>query len=120
MQLRRDHRTQHSFLMIAPLSHFQERWRVAVLLALTGLCLGGLSGPAAAAPKRIEFTMVPAQATCLRDASARVTVTSRGPVEVMDVTVEWLPTGDRVRFLCHSVAQGALWFSVVSGRYRDR
>src|SRR5262245_63504480 len=66
--------------------------RLIWLLVLLGLFLGGLAETATAKPKpKIKFDMVPAQATCLRHATAQVRVTSLGPVEEMDVDVRGLP-----------------------------
>jgi len=63
-------------------------WRLIGLLVLLELFLGGLAETATAKPKQtIKFPMVPAQATCLRNAKALVRVTSLGPVEEMDVNV---------------------------------
>jgi hypothetical protein len=69
---------------------------LAVLLALVGLCLGGLIGSAEAKPKHkptISFDMVVSggAATCLPHARGHVQITSLGPVEEMEVEVEGLP-----------------------------
>jgi hypothetical protein len=74
-------------------------WRLLGLLALVGLCLGGLVGTAVAEPKpptqTNKFHLVRSAAAengnCLADARGRVTVTSLGPVEVMVVDVTGLP-----------------------------
>ena len=95
------------------------RLGVAGLLALVALFLGGLAGTAAPRPKpklpaqatplskpKIEFHMVPAQATCLRQAFGEVRVTSLGPVEVMDVEVEGLPPNTDFDFFVIQVPKG--------------
>jgi hypothetical protein len=69
---------------------------LAVLLALVGLCLGGLMGTAAAKPNHkptISFDMVVSRgaATCLPHARGHLKITSLGPVEEMEVEVEGLP-----------------------------
>src|SRR4029453_9502456 len=74
-------------------------WRLLGLLALVGLFLGGLVGTAVAKPnvlkEPITFDMVPSAAAqtgnCLSGAIGHVTVTSLGPVEVMNVVVTGLP-----------------------------
>jgi hypothetical protein len=74
-------------------------WRLLGLLALVGLFLGGLVGTAVAKPnvlkETITFDMVRSAAAqtgnCLSGAIGHVTVTSLGPVEVMNVVVTGLP-----------------------------
>src|SRR5262245_7893517 len=74
-------------------------WRLFGLLALMGLFLGGLGGPAMAKSpsptQTIKFHLVRSAAAengnCVADARGRVTVTSLGPVEVMVVDVTGLP-----------------------------
>jgi hypothetical protein len=59
---------------------------VAVVMLTAAMTAGG------APPDRtINFQMVHAQATCLQDASANVTVQSKGPVEQMRVDAQGLP-----------------------------
>jgi hypothetical protein len=81
-------------------------WRLLGLLALVGLCLGGLVGTAVAKPtpptQTNKFHMVRSAAAengnCLADARGRVTVTSLGPVEVMVVDVTGLPPNTEFDF----------------------
>jgi len=63
---------------------------------VTAILLGGLAEMNAGAQERnLEFTMVraakPVASRCLPNATARVTIKPRGPVEVMDVKVDGLP-----------------------------
>jgi hypothetical protein len=66
--------------------------RVALILVLGGLAFWGFAATAAT-KEEIEFDMVVSTgaATCLPQASGHVTITSQGPVEVMDVDVTGLP-----------------------------
>jgi len=82
MQLTRSHRTQAHVAM-----------RLAVLLALGGLCLGGLTGVAAAPPDSLSFDMVVSAGakSCLPDASGHVTVKNVGANQRMQVVVNGLP-----------------------------
>jgi len=70
-------------------------WAVTGLATLAALCLG-VSAPALADPKpKIKFDMVRSaaatNANCAAHATARVQVTSLGPVEEMNVDVSGLP-----------------------------
>jgi len=63
---------------------------------VTAILLGGLAEMNAGAQERnLEFTMVraakPVASRCLPNATARVTIKPRGPVDVMDVKVDGLP-----------------------------
>jgi hypothetical protein len=69
-------------------------WARASLLALIALLLGGLSGPAAAGPPKIEFDMVRnggLPAACVPDAIGHVKIESKEGAEEMHVKVEGLP-----------------------------
>jgi len=72
----------------------QRTYRLAAL-GLIALLVGGLlpSGLVGSAASASTFAMVPstAAATCLPNATASVTISSIGPVELMDVTVDRLP-----------------------------
>ena len=90
-------------------------WQLIWLLVLLGLFLGGLAETATAKPKpKIKFDMVPAQATCLRNAKAHVQVTSLGPVEEMNVNVSGLPPNTEFDFFViqvpHGPAFGLSWY----------
>jgi hypothetical protein len=65
------------------------------LAAVVALLPAGRVGMAAAEEKYVEFDMVRSTAAtngnCLHDATARVTIDSKGPVEHMDVHVSGLP-----------------------------
>src|SRR5262245_28045935 len=79
-----------------------ERWGW-VVVAIVGLCFGGVAGTAAAKPKpKITFDMVRStaatNANCAADASATVKITSLGPVEEMDVEVSGLPPNTEFDF----------------------
>jgi hypothetical protein len=81
-------------------------WRLVGLLALVGLFLGGLAGTATAKTnllkQTIAFSMVRSAAAedgnCISGASGHVTVTSLGPVEVMNVDVTGLPSNTEFDF----------------------
>jgi hypothetical protein len=81
-------------------------WRLVGLLSLVGLFLAGLAGTAAAQSKllkeTIRFDMMRSAAAetgnCLSDASGHVTVTSLGPVAVMNVEVTGLPPNTEFDF----------------------
>lgn len=86
---------------------YQYSVRLVGLLTLVGLFFGGLAGTALAKPKpKIQFDMIPAQATCLRNARAHVQVTSLGPVEEMDVDVSGLPPNTEFDFFVIQVPKG--------------
>ena len=69
--------------------------------------------------KTICFNMVPsgAAATCLPNATARVRVKSKGPVETMTVDVAGLPPNTEFDFFVIQVPKGP--FGLVPGRHRD-
>ena len=75
---------------------------VVAFVALAGLFQAGGAGTVAADEKHIEFEMVPSAAAtnghCLQDASARVQIESKGPVEHMDVHVRGLPPNTEFDF----------------------
>ena len=75
---------------------------VVGFVALAGLFQAGGAGTVAADEKHIEFEMVPSAAAtngnCLQDASARVQIESKGPVEHMDVHVRGLPPNTEFDF----------------------
>ena len=90
--------------------------RLVALLAIMVLLLGGVPLMAAAKKKeKIKFDMVPAQATCLRQATAHVTVTSLGPVEEMDVNVSGLPPNTEFDFFVIQVPHGPFGLSWYQG-----
>jgi len=84
------------------------------LLALVGLCLGGLAGTAGAASqpskRTIKFDLMrsaaAANGNCLADASGHVTVTSLGPVEAMLVEVTGLPPNTEFDFFVIQIPNG--------------
>jgi hypothetical protein len=89
-----------------PGKHFpipsRRDWAVTGLVTLVALCLG-VSSPALADPKpKIKFDMMrsaaAANANCAADATARVKITSLGPVEEMDVEVSGLPPNTEFDF----------------------
>jgi hypothetical protein len=82
MQLTRGHRTQAHLAM-----------RLAVVLALGGLFLGGLTGAGAPQPDRLSFDMVVSAGAknCLPNARAHVAVNNVGANQRMHVVVNGLP-----------------------------
>jgi hypothetical protein len=87
------------------------------LVALAGLFSVGGAGSAAADEKRIEFDMVRSAtalgAGCLPDATARVTIDSKGPVEHMDVHVSGLPPNTEFDFFVIQIPNapfGLAWY----------
>lgn len=82
MQLKRGHRTKALLAM-----------RLAGLLALGGLFLGGLTGASAPQPDRLSFDMVVSAGArnCLPNARALVTVNNVGANQRMHVVVNGLP-----------------------------
>ena len=86
-----------------------RRWGIVGLLTLAGLCIAG--GPAiAASEKGIEFHMMrsaaAAGAGCLADATALVTIVSKGSVEHMDVHVSGLPPKTEFDFFVIQIPNG--------------
>jgi hypothetical protein len=90
-------------------------------VALAGLFSAGGAGSAAAGEKRdekrIEFDMVRSAtalgAGCLPDATARVTIDSKGPVEHMDVHVSGLPPNTEFDFFVIQIPNapfGLAWY----------
>jgi len=81
---------------------YVRRLGVVGLVALTGLFPAGSAGTVAAGEKHIAFDMVPSAAAtngnCLQDATARVTIDSKGSVEHMDVHVSGLPPNTEFDF----------------------
>jgi hypothetical protein len=83
-----------------------ECWRLAGLIAFTGLLTLALDGTAAAKPqslkRTLKFDMVRSAAAetgnCLAGARGHVTVTSLGPVEAMLVEVTGLPPNTEFDF----------------------
>ncbi len=83
-----------------------KRSVLAPVLALSGLLVFGQAGPAAKKheknhEQRIEFNMVRnggLPAVCLPFARGEVEITSKGPVEVMEVEVEGLPPNTEFDF----------------------
>ena len=73
---------------------------VTLTLALTGLLVAGFPGRLAAWDGAIEFDMVVSggAATCLPNATARVTIDPLGPVERMEVHVSGLPSNTNFDF----------------------
>jgi len=74
-----------------------KRWRLLVLTAVLGVVgLGAAMSASGAAPvKKVSFSMVRSaasvQAGCLPKARGDVTITNKGPVEVMKVDLSGLP-----------------------------
>jgi hypothetical protein len=99
---------------------------IAVAVAVVSIASGGTNsrvGPSTTAKKssvraagdRITFNMVAsaAAAGCLPNASARVTITSTGPVEVMDVFTHGLPANTEFDFFVIQVPNapfGLSWY----------
>ena len=108
-QLRKRH-----FRVVAPLA-------VACVVAAVA---AGSTAHGASKNSTIAFSMVRSAAAtnagCLPNASARVTVHSIGPVEVMTVKVSGLPAEHRLRLLRHPGAERAVRPVLVPGRHRDR
>jgi hypothetical protein len=87
------------------------------LAAVVALLPAGRVGMAAAEEKHVEFDMVRSTAAtngnCLHDATARVTIDSKGPVEHMDVHVSGLPPNTEFDFFVIQVPNapfGMAWY----------
>ena len=86
------------------------RWTLVGLVASSGLVLAGGARAIAADDKQIEFDMVRSAAAegagCLPDATARVKIESKGPVEHMDVHVSGLPPKTEFDFFVIQIPNG--------------
>jgi hypothetical protein len=91
--------------------------KLQFLAAPAALSLILTAFPLAAAPKddSVTFAMVVSAGakTCLPDASAKVTITPAGPVEIMDVVVQGLPANTEFEFFVLQVPKapfGVAWY----------
>ena len=96
---------------------YVKRLGVVGLVALAGLFPAGSAGTVAAEEKHIEFDMVRSAAAingnCLHDATARVRIDSKGPVEHMDVHVSGLPPNTEFDFFVIQIPNapfGLAWY----------
>jgi hypothetical protein len=91
------------------------KWSVpAALVVTTGVLVSAAFGNGRKHDE-IDFKMVPAQATCLRGAHARVTVKSLGPIERMRVDVAGLPPNTDFDFFVIQIPHGPFGLSWYQG-----
>ena len=99
------------------MERYVRKFGLVVLMAVVAMFSGAGVGTVAAGDKRIEFDMVRSAAAtngnCLHDATARVTIESKGAVEHMDVHVSGLPPNTEFDFFVIQIPNapfGLAWY----------